>query len=174
MITNLAFTIISFFSYPVSGNYQQNDLIDWSEKKLTFDDFKGKGKISKKPEGEFSSKISWTILEESGKTPVYKIYNKMDRSQSWLSIKHNELLKEYQFLWNLSELYTRKIRKDIEKLNQNKVTDKVIYKGAITKQVQNFYKQRAKYVGVVQNQPDLFKIIDKQYNDSLLIYNKYK
>lgn len=175
MIINLAFILISSIpNFTSSINTQENIFLDWSDKKLTFEDFRGKGKISKKPEGELSSKIVWTITEETGKLPIYKLYNRMDRSQSWMSIKHNELLKEYQFLWNLSELYTRKIRKDIETLNHKKVKDKAIYKNAITIQVNNFYKERARYAGILQNQPDLYKIIDKQYTDSLVLFNKYK
>lgn len=174
MIAYLTFALLNCYFTPTPNVYQQSDLLNWSEKKLTFEDFKGKPKNTKKPEGALASKISWTITEESGKAPVYKIYNKMDRAQSWISVKHLELLKEYQFLWNLSELYTRKIRKEVEKLNVKKVTDKTIYKSVISQQVNTFYKERAKYTGVIQNQPDLFRIIDKQYNDSLMIYSKYK
>ena len=176
MIITLA-TIFLNIIQPSHINFQQkNDdhLIDWSEKKLTYNDFKGKGKVTKTPEGEFSSKISWTITEETGKLPVYKVYNRMDTSQSWMSVKHNELLKEYQFVWNLQELYARKTRKDIEELNRRKSKDKDAYRKVITKHVAYFQKERLKYKGILQNQPDIYNMLEKQYKDSLQQYNKYK
>jgi len=155
--------------------HQNNSTIkDWSESKLTFDDFKATPKSKTGIKGEFSTKISWTVAEQEGALPIYKMYNKMDSSKSWMNKKHDELLKEYQFCWDLGELYTRKIRKDIELLNKNKVHDKEKYKATITKHVLNYRKQRAKYDGVLYNQPDLYKIINKQYQDSLNLYKGYK
>lgn len=176
MIITLATLFFSIIQ-PITVDAQQTKeqpMIDWSEKKLTFNDFKGKGKVTKSPEGEFASKISWTITEETGKLPVYKIYNRMDPSHSWMSIKHDELLKEYQFVWNLQELYARKARKDVEELNRRKSKDKDAYRKVITKQVAYFQKERLKYKGILQNQSDLYQMLEKQYKDSLQQYNKYK
>lgn len=164
------------YNNPVNNlqNNPNDPTINWSEKKLTFNDFKGKPKTTKGVEGELATKITWTIAEETGKTPVYTIYNKMVQNQSWMSIQHEELLKEYQFIWNLSELYTRKIRKEVESLYQKKTTNKEVYKAVITKNVTIFHKERMKLKGTLQNQPDLYKILDQKYQDSLKIYQKYK
>lgn len=176
MIVTLAYLILNTipFTNSIDQTPKKETSIDWSEKKLTFNDFKGKSKSSKGVQGELAAKISWTITEETGQLPIYKVYNKMDPNQSWMSVKHDELLKEYQFIWNLSELYTRKIRKNIEELNRRKSKDKEAYRKVISKQVAYFQKERNRYYGVLQNQPDMYKMLDKQYQDSLKQYNKYK
>lgn len=176
MIVTLATILLPFFQVTPQSSQPKVDehLIDWSEKKITFNDFKGKGKPSKTPEGEFASKISWTITEETGKLPVYKVYNRMDPTKSWMSINHDELLKEYQFVWNLQELYTRKARKDIEELQRRKSKDKDAYRKVITKHVAYFQKERLKYKGILQNQPDLYSMLEKKYKDSIQQFSKYK
>ncbi|RLZ09165.1 hypothetical protein [Faecalibacter macacae] len=175
MISYIYLLAINISPFIFSLNQNKNDgLIDWSEnRKLTFSDFKAKPKTSKGVEGELSTKITWTVREETGKLPEYKIYNKMNPYESWVSIKHEELLKEYQFLWNLSELYTRKTRKEIEALKFKKVKNKEQYKSIIVKNVQKFQTERQKFKGTLHNQPDLYKILNNQYQDSLKIYSKY-
>jgi len=150
-----------------------NDQLEWSESQLTFDHFKAKPKTTIGIKGEFSSKISWVIKQYPGEIPEYTIYNKMVPSLSWVSMKHNELLKEYQFLFNISELYTRKIRKDILELNKKKVIDKEKYKSVIIKHISTQSKEMKRYDGVLYNQPDLYKILNKQYQDSLKLYQQY-
>lgn len=175
MIITLAYIVLNVVQPNLTTQQQKEDpSFDWSEKKLTFNDFKAKPKTTKGVEGEFATKISWTITQETGKLPIYKVYNKMNPTESWMSVKHEELLKEYQFTWNLQELYARKARKDIEELNRRKSKDKDAYRKVITKHVAYFQKERLKYKGILQNQPDLYNILDKQYQDSIKMYSKYK
>ena len=150
-----------------------DDQLEWSDSQLTFSHFKAKPKTTKGIKGEFSTKIFWTIRQYPGEVPEYTVYNKMVPSLSWLSMKHNELLQEYQFLFNISELYTRKIRKEISELNKNKIIDKETYKSTIIKYINTQSKEKKRYEGVLYNQPDLYKILNKQYQDSLKLYQSY-
>lgn len=172
MISIITMSLFALFT--TQANLEDNpSLKDWGEKNLRFEDFMASPKSKSGIKGEFHTKISWTIAEIDGRVPTYKVYNRMDRSKSWINKKHDELLKEYQFTWDMAELYTRKIRKDIEELNAKKVLDKEKYKAVITSYVGKFNKQRMKYDGALYNQPDFYKIVNKQYQDSLKMYNKY-
>lgn len=172
-ILSIFFILFSLNSV-VFGQLKTNqDYIDWSETPLTFNYFKVNKLKTKDIKGDFSTKISWTISQYPGEVPQYKVYNKMNPSLSWMSMHHKELLKEYQFLFDLSELYTRKIRKEISELNQKKVIDKEVYKAVILKHISKLNKQKKKYDGVIYNQPDLYKILNTQYQDSLKIYKQY-
>lgn len=169
MIFSVLLTSITLFFPP------ENNFIEWKENyTLKFVDFKAKAKKTPKPQGELAIKASWTISETDGTPPVYKIYNRFDPNSSWMSINHNELLKEYQFIWNLHELYIRKARKEVSNLNKKKVFDYTIYDKAIRKNITQFQKQRMKYDGVIQNQKDLYNIVNKKYLDSLNMYKEYK
>lgn len=169
--TILVFLLFSSFIYAQNNTVET---IDWQNpNQLNFDHFKGKPIKSKGVKGEFSTKISWVIKQYPGEVPNYTVYNRMIPSTSWLSMKHKELLQEYQFLFNISELYTRKIRKEILELNKKNIIDKEIYKASILKLISIQSKEKKKFEGVLFNQPDLYKHLNEKYQDSLKIYQKY-
>lgn len=172
MISIITISLLSILSNNVKLN-ENPSVKNWSENGLKFEDFLAPPKSKSGIKGEFHTKISWTIAEREGSVPIYKIYNQMDRSKSWINKKHDELLKEYQFTWDMAELYTRKIRKEIENFNKKKVVDKEQYKTLITSYVSKYNKQRVRYEGTLYNQPDLYRIVNKQYQDSLKLYDKY-
>lgn len=97
----------------------------------------------------------------------------MNPDQSWMSVKHPDLLKEYQFLWDIQELYARKTRKIVRDLNNEKYMDVNPYREKIYQQVRILQREQNKYRGTIINQPDLYKILNNQYQDSLKIYSKY-
>ena len=165
----LTLIVLLFNSAPIPSK------IEWSENyKLKFEDFKGKKKITNKPTGEIKIDISWNSKQYEGEVPTYIIQNKFDCENSWISMNHIELIKEYQFLWNLQELYVRKARKIVDELNKKKVLNTIEYENVIRKQISILQNQKNRYNGVLQNQPDLYRIVEKKYKDSLQLYKDYK
>ena len=88
-------------------------------------------------------------------------------------MKHTGILNEMQLQFDLSELYARKIRKEFEILKTKKVTDKDSYRSKFTLGSKNFQKRLKSIAGVSLNQPDLYKLLNKQIQDSLIIYKAY-
>ena len=174
MIKLISLIPIFLFNSPTYFD-QGEDAIFWSEKRITFDDFKGKIlKKDSKPNGEISLKISWTKSGLDHEVPHYTVYNKMMRNDSWISIKHQGLLREYQLYWDIQELYVRKIRKDLEELENRKEKNRDLYTAKITKNLSVLQKSKQKYKGVFVDQDDLYRIVNNQYQDSLKMYDKYK
>lgn len=97
----------------------------------------------------------------------------MNPDQSCMSVKHPDLLKENQFLWDIQKLYARKTRKIIRDLNNEKYMDVNLYREKIYQQIRILQREQNKYRGTIINQPDLYKILNNQYQDSLKIYSKY-
>jgi len=157
--------------------FLQENLIDWNENyRLKYSDFNGKviNYNKDKPEGKLVLKTTWTANKNDNEPPFFKIYNKFDKSNSSLSENHLDILNEYQFIWNLHELYIRKMRKEIQKLNDDRNTNLELYQNVINKNIKLFNKERKRYEGILQNQPHFFKILNEDYKDSLFIYQDYR
>ena len=114
------------------------------------------------------SKLGWQIAETDGEIPQLRVFNRFDETNSWVSMKHEGILKEMQLQFDISELYARKIRKDFSDLQSKKVMDKESYKTKFANGTRNFQKRLRSLSGVTLNQPDLYKLINKQiqfFND---------
>jgi len=165
--------LLSIFPFYAFTNYVS--VIEWNKGKLTYDDFKAPPKSSKDVvKGEFVGHIKWSFNMTNDRIPKYKIYNNMSAKDSWLSVKHEGLLKEYQFMWDVQELYARKMRKASQKLTQQKEQDIEVYRKNFKKLFHQLQKERNKYNGVIIDQPDFYEILNKQYQDSLKMYDQYK
>ncbi|MGL5234669.1 MAG: hypothetical protein ACRC8Z_07940 [Empedobacter falsenii] len=141
--------------------------------KLNYENFKKKPIQTKVPQGFLDSKLGWQIAESTGELPELWVTNKFDESNSWLSMQHTEILKEMQLQFDLSELYARKIRKDFKDLQAKKVMNKDSYRAKFLLGSKNFQKKLKSIAGVSLNQPDLYKLLNKQIQDSLVIYQNY-
>jgi len=151
------------------------NLIAWSnDKKITFQNFKKTPIQNKKPQGFLDSKIGWQISESTNSIPVLEVYNRFDESTSWISMKHEGILKEMQLQFDLSELYARKIRKDFVLLQQKKEMNRDVYREHFLKQMKIFQKRLKSIAGVTLNQPSLYKLINAQVQDSITLYKEYK
>lgn len=53
--------------------------------------------------------------------PVFTVKTYFLKDQSWMILKDSNTLQHEKLHFDLAELYTRKIRRDLEKLNQKKV-----------------------------------------------------
>ena len=169
--SSLFFILISFFTY---HSLQAQSVIEWKkDMKLNYKNFKKKPIQTKVPQGFLDSKLGWQIAESTGELPELWVTNKFDESNSWLSMQHTEILKEMQLQFDLSELYARKIRKDFKDLQAKKVMNKDSYRAKFLLGSKNFQKKLKSIAGVSLNQPDLYKLLNKQIQDSLVIYQNY-
>ncbi len=171
MNKSIFFFIITLFCY---HSLQAQSVIEWKKDvKLNYENFKKKPIQTKVPQGFLDSKLGWQIAESTGELPELWVTNKFDESNSWLSMQHTEILKEMQLQFDLSELYARKIRKDFKDLQAKKVMNKDSYRAKFLLGSKNFQKKLKSIAGVSLNQPDLYKLLNKQIQDSLVIYQNY-
>ena len=110
---------IIFIGFTLS--FVKPDYLEWnSSNKLSYSDFKAgvpKG-ISKNLAVSLTTVISYEVRQEKGKVPQMKILNLVDRNSSWIKIKKQGILDLQQIKFDYSELYARKIRKEMKKMNQ--------------------------------------------------------
>lgn len=153
---------------------QSQSIIHWKKDfRLNYENFKKQPNQTKIPQGFLDSKLGWQIAEIEGEIPELKVFNKFDENNSWISMKHSGILNEMQLQFDLSELYARKIRKDFENLRLQKIVNKEAYQARFVLGSKNFQKKLKSIAGVSLNQPDLYKLLNKQIQDSLVIYQAY-
>ncbi|WP_347924818.1 hypothetical protein [Pontimicrobium sp. SW4] len=133
IITILIFTDISPIIIDHSLDlFERQDLKDeilWSSnKKLTWNDFLGEPNNYKEnllAETQCEIKIIGTY--RSGGIPKYIIASYFIKSKSWTKVNDSLTLKHEQVHFDIYELFTRKIRKEFDKLNKKKVRDTKMY-----------------------------------------------
>ena len=156
-------------------SFYQTDYLNWNEnQKLKFENFKAKapGKLSKTT-GEIYTEISWIKSQKANQAPTFTIINRMDQSKSWINRKDQDLLNQKQLQFDISELYARKIRKDIKNLNSKKIVDDKSYTNAINLQYKVMNQEQRRYQNMLAEQPNLLKIINTKYQDSLKLYKDF-
>ncbi|WP_313384038.1 hypothetical protein [Chishuiella sp.] len=166
----MKFLILIFFPF-FTLNAQS---INWSNKKLTYENFKKKPLQTKIPQGELDSRIGWQIAELDGELPELYVYNKFYENNSWISMQHEEILKNMQLQFDLSELYARKIRKEFDNLKKKKETKKEVYKAKFDSNQRNFQKRLSSIANTTINQPSFYKILNNEIQDSLNLYKEYE
>jgi hypothetical protein len=167
--------LFTFLIFIMSTYLQAQSLVAWNKDvKLNYTDFKKSPTQKKKPQGVLDSRLGWQIAEADGQIPQLKVFNRYDQSNSWISMKHEGILKEMQLQFDLSELYARKIRKDFSDLQAKKAMSKDTYRTKFEYGTRSFQKRLSSLAGVTLNQPDLYKLINKQIQDSLVLYSKYQ
>ena len=160
---------LTFFSFNLNPDY-----LEWSAKTpLKFSDFKGVAPKKSSSKVNLATLISYETRQVQGQPPQVTVYNRVDRSTSWITLKKQEVLDIQQIHFNTSELYARKIRKEIKELNAKKVVDKEKYKVVVLKHTSTLHKiQRSKKV-LLEDQPHLIRLWDKQIKDSLQIFKDF-
>lgn len=159
---------VILFSFSVNPDY-----LEWSTTPIKFSDFKGTPPKNSASPVNLSTVISFQTKQIQGKAPEITIYNRMDRDASWINSKKEEILKIQQIHFNTSELYARKIRKEMKRMNGKKILDKEKYTAVIKKQTSILHKiQKSKKV-LLEDQPNLIKLWDKQIKDSLNLFKDY-
>lgn len=152
------------------------DYLEWdTSRKLSFADFKGsvpKG-ISSGSAVSLTTIISYETRQEHGKVPQMTILNLVDRNSSWIKVKKQGVLDLQQIKFDYSELYVRKIRKEMQEMNKKKIIDKQKYIAVISKiAAQSEKRQRANQV-LLEEQPHLIKIMQDDVRDSLNLYKSF-
>lgn len=122
------------------------DKILWSSNKLKWDDFKGvpptnKGII----EAETQCEIKFLNIKVVENIPKITLGTFFVKSKSWTMMDNLLLLKHEQLHFDIYELYTRKIRKKFEELNQKKVSDFKVYQKYYNQIVHDAIKTNEKY-----------------------------
>lgn len=158
-------------------SFFNQDLLEWSEsKKLSFADFKGKipAGAAKAQKVNMTTIIAYEIREEKGKAPQMKIMNFVDRGASWTTVKKPEILQIQQIKFDYSELYARKIRKKMLDMNKKNIKEKQKYLDEIGKMVRISEKRQRESSSLLNDQPHLIKIMQKDISDSLNLYKNFK
>jgi len=162
----LLLSFIAFFSLLslLSFLSKSEDLLLWeADKPLQIEDFRAIQKDTIKRGNQFlgamsSIKIQFrTIQKGKNKVPEISIKNYFDRNESWILVKDDYVLQHEQIHFDISELFTRKLRKSIESLQQKKVSNLEIYKKKL-----NHWNQ------ISQQTNNAF---DKENNDSYTLKN---
>lgn len=168
MFRFVLFLSIAFFSFNLNPDY-----LEWSTTPLKFSDFKGTPPKNSISPVNFSTMISFQSRQVQGTPPEMSIYNRMDRDASWINSKKEEILQIQQIHFNTSELYARKIRKEMKRMNDAKIIEKDKYTEVIKKYTSTLHKiQKSKKV-LLEDQPNLINLWDKQIKDSLTLFKSF-
>lgn len=160
---------VVFFSFGFNPDY-----LEWSAKTpLQFSDFKAKVPKDAAGKVNLSTMISFQTRQVQGQPPEITIYNRVDRDASWIAIKKQQILDIQQIHFNTSELYARKIRKEMIRMNKAKIIDKEKYAAAIKSQTSKLHKIHKSKKILLEDQPHLIKIWDQQIKDSLDLFQDY-
>lgn len=165
-------TAVTLFFLPFFLKAQQ--FVEWNKNiKLNFNNFKQTPLQTKTPEGVLDLRMGWQIEQGNG-IPKLFVRNRINQDGSWISMKNEDILNDMQLQFDLTELYSRKIRKEVEILQANNESNIDVYKARFMQGQKNFQKRLKKVQGTTLNQPDLYRILNKQIQDSLSIYNDYQ
>ena len=111
------------FSQPESHHYgwEENDKLFWYERKLTWDDFQERPHMEDSAESFLSYFFGYrTFSYKVGQSKVTRIlaYTFIERDHSWVKPekKTDQLLKYNQVLFDILELYSRKLQKKIDEI----------------------------------------------------------
>lgn len=133
----LLLSFIAFFSLLslLSFLSKSEDLLLWeTEKPLQIEDFRAIQKDTIKRGNQFLGAMSFIKIHfstlQKGKNAVPEVFikNYFDRNESWILVKEDYVLQHEQIHFDISELYTRKLRKSVESLQQKKIINLEIYK----------------------------------------------
>ncbi|HLV23245.1 MAG TPA: hypothetical protein VKY36_00510 [Moheibacter sp.] len=168
-------TLIIFMGF--SFSFLNPDYLEWSkDRSLSFADFKGtipKNTANTGKSVNLTTVISYEAQQAKGQVPKISILNLVDRKSSWIKVKKQEILQIQQIKFDYSELYARKIRKEMADMNKKGIKDKQKYIDVITKIAQASEKRQKNNNMLLEDQPHLIKIMKKDIQDSLNLYKEY-
>ncbi len=102
------------------------DRIEWSaSRSLSWSDYVKKSTSfnNSKALAMTATSIEYTVYEKSNTPPVYVFKNYFEKKHSWTITARKDVLKHEQLHFDISELYARKMRKEMKLLNQQKEKD---------------------------------------------------
>lgn len=139
-----------FFGLFTTLFYAQNNRKDWSQEKLTWNDFQGVPKID-----DNVSKLKYILSLETKKKEINdtifyftEASGYMDKNLSWVKkdYQNNQYLRYNQVIFNLLELHRRKLQIDLNNMNSVYESDLIFNKhfSNLNNQIAQFQKQSKK------------------------------
>jgi predicted secreted Zn-dependent protease len=119
------------FAQSQTASLEESDFISWNEfYKLQWHDFQGEPDEHSIGDAGTAVKIKAKpyLIKNEVRYDVYALFN---RNKSWARDQSAALLAHEQLHFDIAELYARKIRKKINKLNDNGVNDVKTFNAAI-------------------------------------------
>ncbi|MBF4515784.1 hypothetical protein IRZ71_05495 [Flavobacterium sp. ANB] len=97
--------------------FKDDDIIPWSNKKLTWDDFQGVPDTTE----AFTKALTHSVINfKYYNTYTYIIQTNFIKSKSWTVTAHKQTLDHEQLHFDITELYARKIRRSFDSLTVKK------------------------------------------------------
>jgi len=152
-----------------------NNKIAWSSKyKLSWNDFKCLPDTSMINVNAIAS-CEIRILEAKyrNEIPYYKLKCFFNKNKSWTIVNDNDILKHEQLHFDISELYTRKIRKSYDSLYVKNIKDISIYEKVYTEYGKKCNNRNDLYDNEVYFDDIKQKLWIERINKELLDYKDY-
>lgn len=149
IIQTIIFIVCINFIYSqtqIEQNKSDNEILWIPNKKLTWGDFFGEIPVNKGTTvAEVQCKIVIINAFWNNNLPKYELGCFFIKSESWTSVNDSAALKHEQLHFDIYEIYTRKIRKEFEKLNLEAETNTEIYNNAYRSLVISAMEENNKY-----------------------------
>ena len=104
-----AICLIALIAYATTTSAQE--LVDWQEKRLTWDDFEKRNLPHSRTGAITSSGIYFSYMENAARLDII-VKAQMDKSRSWVNTHsmHDEVLSHEQMHFDISEIHARLLR----------------------------------------------------------------
>ena len=125
----ILFSLITLF-FLSSFSLQNKNLVEWKEnQKLSWSDyfFMNLNNSERKALAMTATNIEYTVYEQKGKAPRFVFRNYFNKEYSWTRTTRKDILKHEQLHFDISELYTRKMRKELGLMTQRNIKDVKLY-----------------------------------------------
>ncbi len=112
ILTYLFLPILLLFS---AFTHQNTSEILWGQRLIQWDDFKGRPEMRGKYVASLSSSIQVAGRFVNRDSVVYEVKASMNTQKSWVAIKSDTLLQHERCHFDITEMYARKLRKEMLK-----------------------------------------------------------
>lgn len=154
------------------GQTQEYETISWSERKLTWNDFKGAPPISDRVAATTASGISYRFSTLSTTSKVLKVQFEVSThfypNESWYKpeLCNDLILSHEQLHFDISELFARKLRKELAEATFTRENVKT--------KVKAIYNRNNRELSVFQNRYDSETNFSRNRENQLLWNAKIK
>jgi hypothetical protein len=112
---------ISQIAFAQSSSFENDSILIWNEnRKITWTDFKSQNKVHSYEQASAvmaPGLIAYPI--EASKIKEVKIIATVNKNQSWYKVKEDYILNHEQMHFNITEIYARKFRKELAKIEES-------------------------------------------------------
>jgi hypothetical protein len=121
IITLLLF--ITKITFAQSLSFENDSILIWNEnRKITWNDFKSQNKVHSYEQASAvmaPGLIAYPKNIVASKIKEVKIIATVNKNQSWYKIKEDYILNHEQMHFNITEIYARKFRKELAKIEES-------------------------------------------------------